>query len=146
MLLIGLTGQAQNYEDIIELLRMDIRAEKDTIVMASLNLTPEQRAVFMPVYDQYQAAMREHWTERLELVDDVAASRDRMTDDIAADLLHRLSVIDSRTIQIRDKYVKEMKKVLPTMTVARWVQVERRLNQLFELQIANEVPLVPGKK
>jgi hypothetical protein len=146
VLLIGLSAPAQNYQDIMELLQMDLRTEKDTIVMASLALTGEQRALFMPVYNEYNAAMKKHWEDRLALVDDVAASRDRMDDDIAAALMHRLSALDTKTITLRDTYAKKLEKVLPTTIAARWVQVERRLNQLFELQIANEVPLVPGRK
>jgi hypothetical protein len=39
-----------------------------------------------------------------------------------------------------------MMKVLPATTVARWAQIESRLNKLIELQIAEEIPLMPAKK
>jgi hypothetical protein len=35
-----------------------------------------------------------------------------------------------------------MSKALPAKTVARWLQVESRLNKLVELTVASEIPLV----
>jgi hypothetical protein len=44
--------------------------------------------------------------------------------------------------KLTKKYKDEMLKVLPAKTVARFLQVESRLNKLVDLTIASEIPLV----
>jgi hypothetical protein len=145
-LLLGLHAAAQNYADIHALLDMDLRTEKDAIVMAALELDSAQRAVFMPIYEAYTVALKAHWTKRAALIDDYAQAKETIDDADAKAFMKRLTDLEWEFITIRDGHAKQVAKVLPATIAARWVQVERRLNQLFELQVANEMPLVPTRK
>ena len=144
-LCLGLVAAAQEPNDMLELLRSDLRTERQGIVLSSLNMTEEQNTVFMPIYDEYVAAMKEVWNKRLALVDDYTHARETMSDTQAASFMKRLFALEREDVSLREKYAQKMDKVLPTNLAARWVQIERRLGQLMELQVANEVPLVPAK-
>jgi hypothetical protein len=66
-----------------------------------------------------------------------------MNDETAASLMKRMSALEKENMAIREVHAKKVAKVLPTTVAARWMQVERRLGHLVELQIADEVPLIP---
>lgn len=142
---LGLAVSAQEPNDMLELLRSDLRTERDAIVMNSLALSAKDSATFAPIYEAYVTEMRELWNKRLALVDDYTKVRENMGPGQANDMMKRLFTLEREDIDIREKYAQKMTKVLPATVAARWVQIERRMGQLMELQVANEVPLVPKK-
>lgn len=144
-LLFGTAATAQNYDDVIELLRADLRTEKEAIVMSSLALSETESALFTPIYAEYTTALRAHWEKRLALVDDYTQAKDDLSDKQALSFMKRLTALDEESVALRDTYAKKVANVLPATIAGRWMALERRLGQLFELQIANEVPLMPKK-
>ncbi len=145
-LCIGMAATAQSYNDLVEVLRSDLRTEHQAIVLSNLNLTEAQSALFTPIYDEYSSALKKHWDKRIQLVKDYAAKYETMNDETAAGLMKRMSALEKEGIALRDSYAKKVAKVLPTTIAARWMQIERRLNQLIELQLASEIPLMPSKR
>lgn len=143
---IGMAATAQSYNDLVEVLRSDLRTEHQAIVLSNLNLTEAQSALFTPIYDEYSSALKKHWDKRIQLVKDYAAKYETMNDETAAGLMKRMSALEKEGIALRDSYAKKVAKVLPTTIAARWMQIERRLNQLIELQLASEIPLMPKGK
>ena len=139
----GLAASAQNYNDLTELLRSDLRTQHQAIVLANLELTEAQSAAFMPIYDEYAVELKKYWDKRITLVRDYAKAYPTMNDEAAAGLMKRMVALDKEGIALRDKYAKKVMKVLPTTVASRWMQVERRLNQMVELQLASEIPLMP---
>ena len=144
-LFLGLSVAGQDYVDIIQLLNADLHHEKHAIVLTNMEMTEEQLALFEPIYAEYTATFEPYWQERLTHIDDLADARDSMSDETALALIERLSDLEKRNIAIRDEYASEMLDVLPAPVVARWVQLERRLVKLMELQVANQIPLMPTK-
>ena len=57
-------------------------------------------------------------------------------------LLDRQVAYEEKRFALIKKYKDEMLKVLPAKTVARFLQVDSRLNKLAELAVASEIPLV----
>ena len=145
-LALGQLVSAQSYNDMVEILRSDLRTEKQAIVLANLGLTEDQSALFTPVYDEYSVAMKAHWDKRLALIKDYAAKYDNMDEETAKNLITRMETLEKEALGIRDTYTKKMMKVLPATTTARWVQIERRLAEIIDLQLADEIPLMPVKK
>ena len=145
-LALGFAASAQNYNDLIEVVRSDIRAEKQAIVLANMGLTEEQSAKFNPIYDEYSMSMKQHWDKRIALIKEYVSSYNTLTDEGAKSLLKRSDMLEKEALVIRNTYEKKMMKVLPVVTVARWVQIERTLGYIMNLQISSEVPLLPSKK
>ncbi len=144
-LCLALGVYAQEPNDMLELLRKDLRNERQAIVLSTLDLTEAESAVFMPINDAYIAEMKTQWDARFALVDDYTNARETMSGTQASSFMKRLFALEREDIAIREKYAKQVSKVLPSTIAARWVQIERRLGQLMELQVANEVPQVPTK-
>ncbi len=126
----------------IEALRKDARAGKAEILGKTMALDSTQAAVFWPIYKQYDAEVQTLGNERLGIIQDFAEHFDSMDDAKAKALTDRQIALEEKKLALTKKYRDEMAKALPAKTVARWLQVENRLNKLAELTVASEIPLV----
>ena len=126
----------------IETMRKDARAGKSDILGKTMELDSTQAAAFWPVYKQYEAEAELLGNERLGIIQDLAEHFDTLNDANAKALLDRQFVFEEKKLALQKKYMVEMLKVLPAKTVARFLQVDSRLNKLAELAVASEIPLV----
>ena len=126
----------------VEVLRKDARAGKSDILGKTMQLDSAQAAAFWPVYKQYEAEVKVLGDERLTIIQDLAEHFDSLDDAKAKALLDRQLALEDKKLALTKKYKDEMLKVLPAKTVARFFQVDSRLNKLVELAVASEIPLV----
>ena len=105
-------------------------------------LDSTQAAAFWPVYKQYEAELQTLGDERVAIIQDLAEHFDSLDDAKAKALTDRQLALEEKKLALMKKYRDEMSKVLPAKAVARWLQVESRLNKLVELTVASEIPLV----
>jgi hypothetical protein len=126
----------------IEAMRKDARAGKAEILGKTMALDSTQAAVFWPLYKQYEAELQTVNDDRLAIIQDLAEHFDSLDDAKAKGLLDRQVAFEEKKFALMKKYKDEMLKVLPAKTVARFFQVDSRLNKLAELAVASEIPLV----
>jgi len=126
----------------IDVMRKDARAGKAEILGKTMALDSTQAAAFWPVYKQYEAELITLNDERVAIIQDLAEHFDSLDDAKAKGLLERQVALEDKKLALTKKYKDEMLKVLPAKTVARFFQVESRLNKLVDLTIASEIPLV----
>ena len=129
-------------EKAVEALRVDARAGKSDILGKTMKLDSTQAAAFWPLYKQYEAEAKLLGDERLGIIQDLAEHFDSLDDAKAKALLDRQMALEGKKLALQTKYKDEMLKVLPAKTVARFFQVDSRLNKLVELTVASEIPLV----
>ena len=129
-------------EKAVEALRTDARAGKADILGKTMQLDSAQAAAFWPLYKQYEAEAKLLGDERLGIIQDLAEHFDSLDDVKAKALLDRQMALEDKKLALTKKYKDEMLKVLPAKTVARFLQVDSRLNKLIDLTIASEIPLV----
>lgn len=127
----------------VELLRSDIRLMKKEIVAQAMDLTEAEAAAFWPVYNDYQAARARIFDRRLEMVRAYAASFSEMTDAEATRITHAEFLLDSDILKLQQATFQKLTKATSAQTAARWVQIDRQLEALFTLQIAQHLPLMP---
>ena len=136
------TGNVVQVEKDIELLRKDLRTEKKNIIALNLPLTETEAAKFWPVYDEYVLAMKKSNDEFYAIVKDYAANQANLTDAKAIDLIKRWSAAQVNQAQTRQKWIPRIEKVLSGKKAAYFLQIDRRLYALMDLQVASEIPLV----
>jgi hypothetical protein len=126
----------------IETLRKDVRAGKADILGKTMALDSAQAAAFWPLYKAYEAEAQTLGNERVAIVQDLAEHWTSLDDTKAKGLLERQIAFEDKRLALTKKYKDEMLKVLPAKTVARFLQVDSRLNKLADLALASEIPLV----
>jgi len=126
----------------IDTMRKDARAGKADILGKTMALDSTQAAAFWPIYKQYEAELSTVNDERVAIIKEFAEHFDGLDDARAKGLLDRQVAYEEKRLALTKKYKDEMLKVLPAKTVARFLQVDSRLNKLADLAVANEIPLV----
>lgn len=135
-------GEEQDLEAMIELMRKDVRAEKADIVAKTMELDAEDASLFWPIYKEYEAEGRVLGDERLAIITDYAKDFENLSDAKARDLLTRALALESREHALKERYMKEFLAVLPARTVARFFQIDNRINTLIDLELSAQIPLV----
>ncbi len=141
MILAAGAAFAQGAEQYIELLRSDLKTERVAIITEAMQFTPEEGEVFWPIYREYELQVAKIGDRRIALIKEFATIFDTMTDEIAEDLIKNSIKIDEDTLKLEKKYIKKFNKVLPARRVARYAQIDHRINMLIDIQIAAALPL-----
>src|SRR5215204_6589800 len=136
------TSTGISVEKDIELLRRDLRSEKKKIIAMNVPLTETEATKFWVIYDQYAAEMSKSYDAFYAVIKDYAANQKTLTDDQAVGMIKKWSDIQVDLAKTRQKYVPLFAKVLPGKKEALFLQVDRRLYALLDIQIASEIPLV----
>jgi len=129
-------------DKLIELMRKDVRAQKADIIGKTMALDAAQAAAFWPLYKQYEAEAQAIGDERLAIIQDLAEHFESLNDAKAKGLLDRSISLEEKKVALMKKYEEELLKVLPAKVVARFFQVDSRLNKLVDLTVSSEIPLV----
>jgi hypothetical protein len=129
----------------IALLRQDIRSEKKQLIAANLSLTDTEATKFWPLYDQYTAELTKINDTKYQLIKEYATNWGSVTDAQAASLIKRSLDADLAVAQLRLKYVPIFSQVLPGKKLATFFQLDRRLSNLIDLQLASQIPLVQAQ-
>lgn len=131
--------------DLVELVRADLRTQKQALVTANMNLSEEQSKIFWPLYDQYSAAQKAVWDKRITIIQDYATKVNTMDEATAQSLMDRALANDKEKVALRSTWSKKMTKTLPATVVARFFQIDSQLDHLISAQLADEIPLMPAK-
>jgi len=135
-------ASAQSDEDMIELLRQDLTTDATAIMTAALQLDSAQSELFWPIWREYNLEWSKTGDAQLALLKEYADKQMSMDDEIAEDFAKQAFKIEENRLKLRKKYWKKVNKAVGGIIAARFVQVDRQLSNLIQVQIASEVPLV----
>jgi len=126
----------------IELTRSAIQAERQAILATNLELDEKESAVFWPLYEEYRKALEPAINTRVELLNKYFASYETLTDKEATALLNKHLAREQEVLKVRSAYAKKMNKSLSGKTVARFFQIENKMDLIVEYELAGEIPLI----
>jgi hypothetical protein len=126
----------------IDLLRKDLRSQKRQIIAANMKLTDAEAEKFWPTYDQYTADLVKINDVKYALIKEYAQSYNSLTDEQGDSLSKRWLTLDESIVQLRLKYVPIFRKVLSGRSTALFFQLDRRVQLMIDLQLAQSIPLV----
>jgi len=139
--LAALPAAAQTSSEVA-LTRAQIQAGRQAMVTANLGLTEEEGLAFWPVYRDYRVDMARVGDRMVKLITDYAANKDKLTDLQATTMLNEYLDIQSDELAVKKRFVKTFEKVLSPKKVARFYQIENKLDAVIRAEIADVVPLV----
>ena len=126
----------------IALTRQVIQTERQALVTAAMELTEQEGAAFWPLYREYREAMAKVGDRGQALITSYAAKYATLTDADAQVMLDEMVAIDSEALKVRKDYVKKFGKVLPAKRVARFFQLENKMDAVIKADLAETIPLV----
>jgi len=113
-------GAAQSNLDI---LRDTIRANKKALVAVNLGLTDAEAKEFWPVYDRYEKDLKGVNDRLVQVIDDYLA-------------------VEEDRAKLRRTYVGDFAKALPGKKVARFYQIENKMDAVIRYELAADIPVV----
>jgi len=125
----------------IQLLRQDLRAQKQKLIAQNLPMTETEAVKFWAVYNRYGDELRQINGEKYRLITEYAEQWPAMTNDQALIYIRRWLEVDQQVQQLRLKYVPEVSQVLPGKKAAAFFQLDRRINMMIDIQLASQLPL-----
>lgn len=123
----------------IELLRSDLRTKKMQLIADRMQFTREEADVFWPLYRKYEVESAAINDKKIAVMGDYRKSYESLNDAGAKDLARRVFEVDQMTLDLRKKAFEEIAGALSPKTAARFLQLERRLQQLVDVQLASSV-------
>ncbi len=144
--LLAQAAAAQNVVDEIEVARGALKADRKVVIAEEMKLTDQESSAFWPIYRNYRAEMDKVGDGRVELVLEYADLYPDVPEDRAQAMLKKYAALEAKSVDVRNKYLKKLGKILPAAKVLRFAQLENRLDLAVRLQMAARIPLVPVAK
>jgi len=136
------TATGIEVEKDLALLRRDLRGDKKKLIALNVPLTETEATKFWPVYDEYTGEMSKVYDEFYSIIREYAANQKTLTDAQASSMINKWAALQVQQAQTRQKYIPIVEKVIPSRKAALFFQVDRRLYELMDLQVASQIPLV----
>ena len=134
----------ENLAQDIKLLRKDVRQQKEKIMGAAMGLDDAQSKKFWPIYRDYNRELTKLNDVRLGNITAFAQNYNNMTDNKADEIFNAAVSYRKKRIDLLASTYDKVRAALGAPLAARFVQVESTLNNLIDLQIQSNLPLMWG--
>jgi predicted metallopeptidase len=122
-----------------------IRANRKALVAVNLGLSEDEAAKFWPLYDKYQKELNANGDRVAAIVDDYSKSFRDLSNDKAVKLMEDYLAAEADRVKVRSSYLAEFEKILPGRTVARFYQIENKMDAVLRYELAAAIPVVDEK-
>jgi hypothetical protein len=128
--------------DNMQLVREKIKTDKKLFIAQNMNLTESEAKVFWPVYENYQKDLAKLVDKAVKLVENYAANYETMTEETAKGLINGYLAIEGERVTLMKSFLPKFRKVLPEKKVARYYQLENKIDAVVNYGLAKQIPLV----
>jgi hypothetical protein len=129
-------------DDDIALLRKDVRSMRKQLIAANMSLTDTEAQQFWPIFDRYTAELVTVNDRKFALLKEYAGNYPTLTDEQAESYIKGRAAVEQSILQVRLKYFPIFRQVLSGKSTALFFQIDWRLGQIMDLQVAAQTPLV----
>ncbi len=138
----SVAAEQPNLDNYIQVLRSNVRAQRFEIIAQAMNFNDAESKAFWPIYRNYELAVDKLNDEKVALLKDYADNLDKMTPAKAKALTEKSFALQQQKTDLKRKFFAEFEKALPANRVAKFFQVDNRLDLLIDLQVAAQIPLI----
>jgi len=137
-------GQQSDQGDEIAQGRAMVRAARDEIIRSALQLTEAEAAAFWPLYEEYRGETNQVMDRLGDLIAEYLRRYDAadLTNEYADELIKNHMQIKKDLLAIQERSLPLFGKVIPALKVARFYQLENKINADIDIQLALAIPLV----
>ena len=140
---LGLAAQDKP-ADNMQILRDKIKADKKLVVAENMELTESEAKNFWPIYEEYQKELQKINRRIINVLESYADDmrKKSLTDDKAKKLIDEANAIEQAEVNIKSTFAPKLSKALPTIKVARYLQIENKIRAIVRYELAQGVPLM----
>lgn len=126
----------------LELLISTLRSNRQAFIEVNLGLDAQERARFQPVYEPYQKEIASVQDRVFSIAEEYVASFRELTDEKAKSLIASLLKADEDRAKIRRAWLPRFEAVLPGRKVARFYQIENKIDALLRYELGSRIPVI----
>ena len=144
--LVGLTAgvaTAQTVKETLEVTRQAVESQRRVLVSGALPLTDAEADAFWPLYDAYEKERRPLDESANRLVAEFLAGAASLTDAQAKAMVEKALEIEEGKVRVRRAWLDRMAKAIPPRKVARFYQIDNKLDSVVRADLAKQIPLAP---
>jgi hypothetical protein len=128
--------------DALQQLRAEIQANRQAVVAANLGLTDAEGAAFWPLYREYRGELAKSGDRLQKMIQDFARVYDTATAEQAKALVDEMFAIQKLDLTVKESYLPKFRKALPEVKVARFLQIENKVDAVIRVGLAGDMPLI----
>lgn len=129
-------------DEVVAQFRSDLMSKRADIMAKGLTLTAEQAAKFWPQFETFQKEQDLIVNEQINATRAYAESYQVLSDEDALAYVNALLQRDQKMHDLRVKWLAKFGKVVPSKIAARAIQLDRRLSNVAQIQLSQQIPLV----
>ena len=134
------SGTEPSVSSAIELVRADMRAERNKIITLAMDFSDNDAAAFWPIYRKYEYERSILDDRRVAVIREYAEKYSTLTDADAKAMAERMFDCQSRLIELKKRYFKTFNTALPALTVTRFFQLEHRIDLMMDTKVEASLP------
>ena len=121
-----------------------LQAGRAEIIREEILFTEAEAAAFWPAYEAYLADLNVVRDRHVKLIMEYleAYYDGEVSEKFASKLVDDYLAIRSDVLKVQKKHLRQFRRVLPARKVARFYQLENKMNAEMETQLARVIPLV----
>jgi hypothetical protein len=128
--------------DTMQIVREKLQADKKLLVATNMDLTEKEAQGFWPVYESYQKDLGLLNGRLMVLIQDFAKNYEALTDEMAKQLLGEFLAIEGDRVKLKQSYLPRLRRALPEKKVARYFQIENKVDAIIRYELAAKIPFV----
>ena len=117
-------------------------SKRADIMAKGLTLSADQASKFWPLFESYQKEQDVIVNEQISSVKAYADQYKELSDADALAYVKSLLLRDQKMLDLRSKWLDKFAKAVPPKIAARAIQLDRRLSNVAQIQLSQQVPLV----
>jgi hypothetical protein len=121
--------------------RLVSETQRHLIVAENLALTESESLEFWPLYREYREQVAKLDDRVVAVITQYGREYSKLTDEQALRLLNESLKLDLDHEKLKQRYVKKFAKIVPGVMVARFLQIEMRLDAIARLKLQSAIPL-----
>ena len=134
---------AQTVKDTLEVSRQAIESQRRILVAGAVPLSDAEADAFWPLFDAYEKERRPFDERANKLIADFLAGAASLTDAQAKAMVEEALKVDEERLRLRRAYLGRMAKAVPPRKLARFYQIDNKLDSVVRADVAKQIPLAP---
>jgi len=137
--------QQELFDKEIKFTRGVLSKQRQDLIIKNMALSAYDEKKFWGVYNRYRDEMKPILDQQVTLLTEYsdALAKKTLTDELAIEFTHTSITLQGAKLALRRDYIAEFKNFLKPKQVARFIQLETKIDAIINYDLARKVPLVP---
>ncbi len=131
-----------NPADALALVRDVVKLERMMVIANNMELSSKEQEAFWQEYGRYQDRLDPLRDRAAKLIISYSQKFDTLTDEDAKAMLEEFFSIQEDEAKVRREALTKFEAILPMRKVARFYQLDNKMNAEVRYQLSLEVPLL----